>query len=56
MHGEVSLAADAIIRQSKIPSCENRVHGLRNQLRDPSTDLEQLSRSPTLSAGVDLLT
>jgi len=55
-YGEIALEADSIIRQSKIPSFDSRVSELRAQLLDPSTDLEELSRSATLSAGVDLLT
>jgi acetyl-CoA carboxylase/biotin carboxylase 1 len=56
MYGEITLAADTIIRQSKIPSFESRVEELRAQLSDTETDLVKLSKSPTLSAGVDLLT
>ena len=55
-YGEIALAADTIIRQSKVPSFESRVDELRAQLKDSSSDLVALSRSPTLSAGVDLLT
>ena len=55
-YGELALAADNIIRQSKIPSFDSRVEELRTQLVDPSSDLIKLARSPTLSAGVDLLT
>lgn len=55
-YGEIAIASDAIIRQSKIPSFDSRVDELRAQLLDSSTDLIELSRSPTLSAGVDLLT
>jgi len=55
-YGEIALEADEIIRLSKVPSFEIRVDELRAQLLDSSTDLVALSRSPTLSAGVDLLT
>jgi acetyl-CoA carboxylase/biotin carboxylase 1 len=55
-YGEIALAADSIIRESKVPSFESRVAELRDQLSDADTDLVQLARSPTLSAGVDLLT
>jgi len=55
-YGEISIAADSIIRLSKIPSFDSRVEELRSQLQDKGTDLIKLSKSPTLSAGVDLLT
>lgn len=55
-YGEIVLAADSIIRESKVPSFDSRVGELRSQLLDTTTDLAELSRSPTLSAGVDLLT
>ena len=55
-YGEVSLAADSIIRMSKVPSFDSRVAELRSQLLDKDTDYVKLSKSPTLSAGVDLLT
>jgi hypothetical protein len=55
MYGEIGLAADTIIRQSKVPSFDSRVDELRAQLLDSSTDLEIVSEH-TLSAGVDLLT
>jgi acetyl-CoA carboxylase/biotin carboxylase 1 len=54
--GEIGITADSIIRMSKIPSFESRVEELRSQLLDSKTDFVKLSRSPTLSAGVDLLT
>lgn len=56
VYGEITLAADSIIRQSEVPSFSNRVSELRSQLLVSSTDLLALSKSPTLSAGVDLLT
>jgi acetyl-CoA carboxylase/biotin carboxylase 1 len=55
-NSEIVLAADNIIRQSEVPPFDNRVAELRAQLLDPATDFVELSRSPTLSAGVDLLT
>jgi len=55
-YGEVSLAAENIIRQSKIPAFEIRIEELRQQLLDEDVDLDNLSKSATLSAGVDLLT
>jgi acetyl-CoA carboxylase/biotin carboxylase 1 len=55
-YGEIALAADELIRQSEIPSFVSRCDELRKQLRDGATDLAALSQSPTLSAGVDLLT
>jgi acetyl-CoA carboxylase / biotin carboxylase 1 len=55
-YGEIGLAADSIIRLSKIPSFDSRVEELRSQLTAKDSDLVELSRSPTLSAGVDLLT
>jgi acetyl-CoA carboxylase/biotin carboxylase 1 len=55
-YGEIAIAADSIVRQSKVPSFESRVTELREQLLDPDTNLISLSKNPTLSAGVDLLT
>jgi len=55
-YGEVALAAENIIRQSKTPGFEERVSELRQQLLDESVDKDKLSKSATLSAGVDLLT
>jgi len=55
-YGEITLSADSIIRFSKAPAFEVRVNDLRKQLLDPETDLVALSKSATLSAGVDLLT
>jgi acetyl-CoA carboxylase/biotin carboxylase 1 len=54
-YGEIALLADNLIRLSKVPPFESRVAELRSQLADSKTDLEVLSRSSTLSAGVDLL-
>ncbi|KAL7562934.1 hypothetical protein ACA910_019482 [Epithemia clementina (nom. ined.)] len=56
VYGEIALAADELIRQSKVPSFESRAEELRAQLNNPGTDLIELSKSSTLSAGVDLLT
>ena len=52
-YGEISLAASTIIRESKIPSFEDRLAELRTSLT--SADKSALAKSPTLSAGVDLL-
>ena len=56
VYGEITLAAENLIRESKVPGFEIRVQDLRNQLLDDSVDLDRLSKSATLSAGVDLLT
>ena len=55
-YGELALAADSIIRSSKSAPFVDRVTELKETLLDSSTDLTQLSKSSTLSAGVDLLT
>jgi acetyl-CoA carboxylase / biotin carboxylase 1 len=55
-YGEIGLAADSIIRLSKVPSFDSRVDELRAQLTAENSNMVELSRSPTLSAGVDLLT
>lgn len=55
-YGDVVLTAENIIRASKVPSFDVRIEELRKQLLDPDVDLEKLSKSATLSAGVDLLT
>lgn len=54
--GEIVLAAEEKVRMAKIPAFEVRLADLRNKLADSETDLIELSRSFTLSAGVDLLT
>jgi len=54
-YGELTLAAESLIRLSKIPSFEVRVAELKKQLVDEEVDLDVLSKSATLSAGVDLL-
>eukprot|EP00543_Licmophora_paradoxa_P006771 CAMPEP_0202445904 /NCGR_PEP_ID=MMETSP1360-20130828/4612_1 /ASSEMBLY_ACC=CAM_ASM_000848 /TAXON_ID=515479 /ORGANISM="Licmophora paradoxa, Strain CCMP2313" /LENGTH=2079 /DNA_ID=CAMNT_0049062311 /DNA_START=41 /DNA_END=6280 /DNA_ORIENTATION=+ len=56
MYGEIALAADEIIRQSEVASFDSRVAELKSQLTDSSANLELISKSATLSAGVDLLT
>jgi len=55
-YGEIILAAEETVRASKVPSFEVRRADLRSKLTDSETDLVELSRSNTLSAGVDLLT
>ena len=55
-YGEVTLAAENIIRQSKIPPFDTRIEELRKHLLDNNVDLVALSKDATLSAGVDLLT
>jgi len=54
-YGEVTLAAGSLIRMSKIPAFDVRVKELRKRFQDPDTDYTELSKSATLSAGVDLL-
>lgn len=55
-YGQVVISADMLIREAKVPSFESRIDELRAQLLDPASDLVKLSKSTTLSAGVDLLT
>ena len=55
-YGQIVISADMIIREAKVPSFDSRVDELRAQLLDSETDLVELSKSKTLSAGVDLLT
>ena len=55
-YGELALAADAILRSSKISPFSDRVDELKKNLVGSNADLAQLSKSSTLSAGVDLLT
>lgn len=55
-YGESALSADSILRSSKAPPFAERVTELKETLLDPNTDLSVLSRSSSLSAGVDLLT
>uniref|UniRef100_A0A7S4ATP2 Acetyl-CoA carboxylase n=1 Tax=Pseudo-nitzschia australis TaxID=44445 RepID=A0A7S4ATP2_9STRA len=55
-YGELVLAADSILRSSKISPFADRVGELKATLLDANTDLAKLSKSSTLSAGVDLLT
>ncbi|KAL7565352.1 hypothetical protein ACA910_013574 [Epithemia clementina (nom. ined.)] len=56
VYGEIALAADELIHQSKVPSFASRAEELHAQLNNPVTDLIKLSKSSTISAGVDLLT
>lgn len=56
VYGELSIAADSLLRQAKVPAFEERVAELKATLLNPETDLVLLSKSTTLSAGVDLLT
>ena len=55
-YGEIALAAEETVRESKVPSFDVRRADLRAKLADSETDLVELSKSSTLSAGVDLLT
>lgn len=55
-YGELAIVADNILRQSKVPPFADRVAELKSILVDPNTDFVSLSKSSTLSAGVDLLT
>jgi acetyl-CoA carboxylase/biotin carboxylase 1 len=55
-YGEIILAAEEKVREAKVPSFDVRRADLRSKLVDSETDLIDLSKSSTLSAGVDLLT
>jgi acetyl-CoA carboxylase / biotin carboxylase 1 len=55
-YGQLGVAADMIIREAKVPPFDSRVEELRSQLQGSTTDLKDLAMSPTLSAGLDLLT
>jgi len=55
-YGEISLAASSLLRNSKVAPFETRLVELRETLASGKGDLDTLSKSPTLSAGVDLLT
>ena len=55
-YGEITLAAEETVRMAKVPSFDVRRADLRAKLADSETDLVELSKSSTLSAGVDLLT
>lgn len=55
-YGQIVIAADMLAREAKISPFETRLQELRDQLLDPSTVFEDLAKSSTLSAGVDLLT
>jgi acetyl-CoA carboxylase/biotin carboxylase 1 len=54
--GEIVLAAEERVRLAKVPAFEVRLADLKKKLTDKETDLIELSKSSTLSAGVDLLT
>jgi len=56
VYGEVALAAENIVRQSKMPGFDDRIQQLRRELLDQNVDIDKLSKSATLSAGVNLLT
>jgi len=56
IYGDLTLSASGIIRASKVPPFETRLAELRDVLASDGSDLISLSQSPTLSAGVDLLT
>ena len=53
-YGEITLSAGHIIRQSKVPSFEDRKNELRTLLTS-GMDRAEIAKSATLSAGVDLL-
>jgi len=55
-YGQIGIAADMLIRDAKVPPFDSRLEELRAQLSGASADLSELAMSPTLSAGVDLLT
>ena len=55
-YGDVALAVENDIHQSKVPGLNVRIEQLRHQLLDKEVDLNKLSKSATLSAGFDLLT
>jgi len=55
-YGEVSLAAENLIRQSMMPGFDDRIEQLRLELLNQDVDLGKLAKSVTLSAGVNLLT
>jgi acetyl-CoA carboxylase / biotin carboxylase 1 len=55
-YGQLAVAADMIVREAKVPPFDNRVEELRSQLQGSTADLKNLAMSPTLSAGLDLLT
>jgi acetyl-CoA carboxylase/biotin carboxylase 1 len=55
-YGELALTADELIRQSQVAPFASRLGDLRNLLKEGGADPVELAKSPTLSAGVDLLT
>jgi hypothetical protein len=50
------VAADVVIRNTKIRSFDSRVQELRVQLLKQGTDFDKRSKSATLSGSVDMLT
>ncbi len=56
VYGDVTLAAENLIKESKVAGFDVRVEELRSKLLEGEVDLDKLSKSATLSAGVDLLT
>lgn len=55
-YGDVKIAADTIIRDSKAPPFDDRVNELRSQLLDENAQLSEVADSVSLSAGADMLT
>lgn len=53
-YGEMALVADSLLSESKVPPFSSRVAELRSMLK-ASANLPKLAESPSLSAGVDLL-
>lgn len=53
-YGEVALVADSLLTESRVPPFDSRVAELRTLLTS-NADYDSLSLSPSLSAGVDLL-
>ncbi|KAG5181165.1 acetyl-CoA carboxylase [Tribonema minus] len=53
-YGEVALVADSLLTESRVPPFDKRVGELRALLKSDA-DYDRLSLSPSLSAGVDLL-
>lgn len=55
-YGDLKIAADTIIRDSKAPPFDSRVDELRSQLLDENAELDKVAGSASLSAGGDMLT
>ena len=55
-YGQVSLAAENLIRQSMMPGFTDRIQQFSLELLNQDVDLFKLSHSVTLTAGVNLLT